>query len=491
MVSACRRVLNLGAMSSPRAHGHSPKRRRTSDGTGVAVGVGPEELRAWPRRTSTMSNFAPEMRELLLSSPNIRGVHVLRFVLEGVLRWGDGANLSRHDGIKALEFVTQWLGRDHSGKVTTPSSSSVPSLATLSAQRVAMEIFPALVKDLDRHYWRKNLAYFTDEFEDKISSTLSDRGVGENWHETVSEEMIVFTIVYFLFVDVRTMKGEPSHAGELRLPVENDNDECWWINSGQHEVLASVPNYGRGSLAKVGILCHAIYSNYRERSPTECEWGILHLDMIELLFRTNEKRLCVQHPLAYTAACVPIAAIVESYVRSHSHDFLIDHRGIEDTLIPWIRQAGVSHTIYPSHGHFLLETAKRMTTPMQLPHVLPFSFTEVREVVQRCHDLFDAFDRFEEIATGDFGVRVRRMKLAGDYSKEEIIYAAVVSSWAEIVDLHKCWNLDEECLGAVLHYMSGVRVMLLNETHEESDVIRRVNAGREVKIDFLFAGACK
>ena len=62
-----------------------------------------------------------------------------------------------------------------------------------------------------------------------------------------------------------------------------------------------------------------------------------------------------------------------------------------------------------------------------------------------------------------------------------------------MVDLERCSNVDEECLGLLLHHLTAVKVMLLKGTsiREQSDVIKSANVGREEAIKFVFSDACK
>ena len=463
------------------------KRQKTEEDEGVtAVEPVQDQLRSW-----VSSRFTSPQRESLLSSPNVHAINILQFVLECVFNWSEVTYDSEHsyttgerycehvdrDGhIKALAFVTDWLRRNPPNEVKDhgPTGLGIPSLTRLCAQRIAMGMFHTFCDDIDRHFDDKNLEYFTDTLRGDIASKLIDRGVPENWHGPIAEELFIFAVVYILYVDLRTMPGEPSGATNLQLPIcEGPRDECWWENFGQHCIVESVPDHGRGSLAKVGLLSHAVYSSYRkalsEEHPQRREYG--HLGVIELLF-DRERNFHSQHPFAHSAALAPISSSVHAFFVSKSRGYsdYIDEV-VDITFIPWIRRSGRKRT-----GRSLYCLLKQVIRPVQqFDELHPFS---TQNTVDDCLEQIHAGELFNDICLqrdeydGDFVVK--RLRLNGNFSKGEILRAAIVSRGAEILDLECCNHLDEQCLDLVLLHMKRVKVVLLGGTSidRECDVIK-------------------
>ena len=135
--------------------------------------------------------------------------------------------------------------------------------------------------------------------------------------------------------------------------------------------------------------------------------------------------------------------------------------------------------------------------PVQpLDDLPPFS---TRDFVGEFIDAWNADDILYDIGyrgrceTNKDGNGVKRLRLNGNFSKGEILQAAIVSREATLVDLEHCWHLDEECLGLALHHLKDVKVMLLKGTPitETSEVIKNANVGRKQRIKFVFLDACK
>ena len=120
-------------------------------------------------------------------------------------------------------------------------------------------------------------------------------------------------------------------------------------------------------------------------------------------------------------------------------------------------------------------------------------------IVRDCIDAFAAQDLYESAIIftggydGDRGGYGRRLRLSGNFSKEEILSAVLVGKDDTLIDLEYCKQLDEECLEAILFHTRSLKRMMLKGTQigKHSNVIRNANVGRKEKIHFTFEDACK
>lgn len=149
-----------------------------------------------------------------------------------------------------------------------------------------------------------------------LTSTLNEKGVSEHFHEAVTEELMIFTVAYFLFIDLRTLTNEPGEPSKPKLHVRCGGGECWWDDCGQWSIAGSVPDYGRGSLAKNGILLHSVLTNYIDKVSTgDKNRGYGHVGVIDLLFSRGS--LDSQHPFSYSVALGPIASFLHALFSSN------------------------------------------------------------------------------------------------------------------------------------------------------------------------------
>ena len=82
---------------------------------------------------------------------------------------------------------------------------------------------------------------------------------------------------------------------------------------------------------------------------------------------------------------------------------------------------------------------------------------------------------------------IKRLRLNGNFTKAEMLHAAIISYGAYFVELEYCWNLDEECLEAILDQLCRVTIALLKGTSltEDSDVIKRLREkGRKSTLSY-------
>ena len=224
---------------------------------------GIESLRHWVSHQGCSPDIIPS----LLSSQDIYAIHILQFVLEYVFdmypSWPK-REFSRDDRVKGLVFVTRWLAQDYPSAGTT--SSKLPSLAVLCAQRIAMGLFHTFLADLDRQFKRNNVAFFTHTLTDNITTALEKNGIPEHLQESVKDELLIFAIVYLLYVDLRELTSEPYERTELQLPVpKGRRDECWWHNYGMHSLIEWLQILEEHHLPKRGY-CHIQFSLTAQRA---------------------------------------------------------------------------------------------------------------------------------------------------------------------------------------------------------------------------------
>lgn len=118
-------------------------------------------------------------------------------------------------------------------------------------------------------------------------------------------------------------------------------------------------------------------------------------------------------------------------------------------------------------------------------------------IVRDCIDAFAAQDLYEDTIIDryarDRGGYGRRLRLNGNFSKEEILSTVLIGKDATLIDLEYCKQLDEECLEAILFHTRSLKIMMLKGTQigKHSNVIRNANVGRKQKIHFTFEDACK
>ena len=87
---------------------------------------------------------------------------------------------------------------------------------------------------------------------------------------------------------------------------------------------------------------------------------------------------------------------------------------------------------------------------------------------------------------------IKRLRLNGNFTKAEMLHAAIISYGAHFIKLEYCWNLDEECLEAILDQLCRVTIVLLKGTSltEDSDVIKRLREKRK-EVIFISSDVCK
>lgn len=490
--------------------------------------VGPDQLRSWVSNAKKKnSSFSPQMREDLLKSQNVNAIHILQFVLEFVFGWSpveiiseyeedyfreDGTlvhrtirdvykeSLNRDDRGTALAFVTEWLGQDPEVESSNPD---LPSLARLCAQRIAIDMFDTFMYDLDINFEDKNLDYFKDTLKGDIESQLKSSSVPDYLHTSIIEEIVIFIIVHFLFIDLRSLVLCPAHPERvLKLPVFVDEEYVDW----QSEVIDSVRDTGRGSLAKVGLLTFSVLKSYKKKlSDTELygskkSYGHIEVLTTGLFGERRHGEFNSRHPFACTVVKAPLAAIVHACLRGNDYnDPEYREQLVWNNLIPWIKQQGITET--RKCGYDLLLLASKNVSLTEMRHPGPFMMDQAgcNAIVRDCIDAFAAQNLYESAIIftggydGDRGGYCRRLRLNGNFSKEEILSAVLVGKDATLIDLEYCKQLDEECLEAILFHTRSLKRMMLKGTQigKHSNVIKNANVGRKQKIHFIFEDACK
>ena len=471
--------------------------------------VGPEELRSWAGIKSA-ARFCPEMKANLLSSRNIHAADVLKFVLEFVFGWSEVdcgnrnpyiqylntrySSIKHKDRATALGFVTQWLGKAPDGQ-----ASSLPSLATLCAQKIAMEVFWLFTTNIDFNFSRSNIEFFTDTLKSEMESSLNNKGVPESHHTLIIEELFIFTTIYILYVDLQRL----SKASDIFLPVQRSDcrDDDWWEDFGISAVVDAVPDHGLGSLAKVALLPFIVYTNFTTiRGRDRYGMGNFHLGVVFEMFKADSvnPRLHSRHPFAYSVALTPLASLVREIVMVYDFDGgnECDAMITEEVLLPWIKQhTRIAQRDISSFSVMYAATMQSVNPPAPA-RLRPFQYSQRQAAGQDCVDAVENKELIQSL-TLELTCRpsreerhVKRLRLNGNYSKEEILRAVIICRSAEVVDLEYCSNLDEECFDAVMHLLFCVRVVLLKGTavDENSAVVKRY---RNSAARFVFSTACK
>mmetsp|Transcript_36091 Transcript_36091/g.73579 ORF Transcript_36091/g.73579 Transcript_36091/m.73579 type:complete len:472 (-) Transcript_36091:126-1541(-) len=454
------------------------------------------------------------MKANLLSSRNIHAADVLKFVLEFVFGWSEVdcgnrnpyiqylntrySSIKHKDRATALGFVTQWLGKAPDGQ-----ASSLPSLTTLCAQKIAMEVFWLFTTNIDFNFSRSNIEFFTDTLKSEMESSLNNKGVPESHHTLIIEELFIFTTIYILYVDLKRL----SKASDIFLPVQRSDcrDDDWWEDFGISAVIDAVPDHGLGSLAKVALLPFIVYTNFTTiRGRDRYERGNFHLDAVFKMFKADfihgyvNPRLHCRHPFACSVALTPLASLVREIVIVYDFDGGKEFRAMitEDILLPWIKQyTRIAQRDISSFSVMYAATMQSVNPPAPA-RLRPFQYSQRQAAGQDCVDAVENKELIKSL-TLELTCRpsreerhVKRLRLNGNYSKGEILRAVIICRSAEVVDLEYCSNLDEECFDAIMHLLLRVRVVLLKGTalNENSAVVKRY---RNSAASFVFSTACK
>ena len=303
--------------------------------------------------------------------------------------------------LQALEYVSEWLGTDPHAPPTPASKdrdggdrrTAPPSLARLCAQRVAMGMFPSLVERVDSNFDDMQLHYFEATLPSGLKSELSASGMPDHLADEICEEVLVFVIVHLLYVDLRTLPDAPHKENELLLPgrylsngprrASTDRRrrdiQNWWDNRALLVFDRAVPDAGRGSLAKVGVVSHAVHSNFGALFPSPAapggeseRLGYCHVSaVVAMLFPDGGSGLRVRHPLADGAALVPLALFLMRYLETghhrHRDQSVLDK--IERVILPWLIRTGAG-----AAAESELDAGKVRLT--------------VASVIQRCRELW-------------------------------------------------------------------------------------------------------
>jgi len=418
--------------------------------------LGPDDLDFWIRLER--GRFDPKLRGRLLSSRSVDGRAVLSVVLRYVFGWGTAQYNQRrqvneyecrnwmpgwvtgvysprpqpeyvdhfvmrcavHDiglRLQALEFVSEWLGADPPAPATPLAEgcssgggrpTTVPSLARLCAQRIAMDMFPSLVERVDANFDDMQLHYFEAALPAEMRSELSASGMPDHLIDEICEEVYVFVIVHLLYVDLRTLPDAPHKENELLLPgrylsngprrASTDRRrrdiQNWWDNRALPVFDRAVPDAGRGSLAKVGIVSHAVRSNFGTlfpgRSTVEEEsdrLGYCHVDAVLFMLFSGGPHLRVRHPLADGVALGPLALFLMRYLETGHHRYrdrsVLDK--IERVILPWLTRTSTGAT----DDSELDAGNVRLVQSACLEFLPPFGdCAVVASVIQRCNYLW-------------------------------------------------------------------------------------------------------
>ena len=208
--------------------------------------------------------FTAETKDALLSSSTVDAKYVLRFTLDFVFDWfllpslEPDEQINHNNRVILLEFVIEWLAVEEGGR-----SNRIPSLRTLCAQRIAMDIFRKFVPDINQNFEDRNMVYFAITIFYHITlelSKLSKYDAQAHVYPFVMEEVCIFVIVYLLYIDIRKLRHAPTIRKYLQLPTPGpNNDVFWWDSAGWRSVESVVKNPGWGSQAKLGLLPYSVF----------------------------------------------------------------------------------------------------------------------------------------------------------------------------------------------------------------------------------------
>eukprot|EP00956_Cyclotella_meneghiniana_P000583 scaffold642_cov75-Cyclotella_meneghiniana.AAC.1 len=444
--------------------------------------------------------FTPETKEALLSSSTVNAKYVMLFTLNFVFIWHPhdwhylttDRSVNLDNRVALTKFVTEWLAM----------GNKIPSLKTVCAQRIAMEIFGRFVADIDCNFEERKIDYFHTTLMENIASELSKLDVPVFLHPFVVEEICIFAIVYLLYIDIRKLPVEPTGRGMLQIPIprEIEDDDCWWRNTGMDLVESVVKNCGRGALAKAGLFPYSTFIQVKEHGT---DWS---MNLIDRMFHYHN-HLQIQHPMAESVALIPIVSTCEAFLIRNDY-FEEDYDYVfRDSVVPWLTS---SMEIKPTHKErdmmydSMIRVSNFTRSSDDVPALAPFTLDKIRgrEIVQRCidteniiteyglppkkskyHDYPDNIEVYKESI-------IKRIRLCGDFTKFEILETAMRFNGNQptLLDFEGSANLDEECLQLVLNWLYPPKTVRLKGTsiNETCELLTNINKNRGDKHKIMF-----
>eukprot|EP00956_Cyclotella_meneghiniana_P038255 scaffold150921_cov40-Cyclotella_meneghiniana.AAC.2 len=410
--------------------------------------------------------FTDETKDALLSSSTVDAKYVLRFTLDFVFGWYPyydalerHGNMSLDDRLILSDFVTEWLAVEE-------EFSMIPSLKTLCAQRIAMDIFRKLVFEIDENFDYREMSYFAITIFYNITMELSKINAPVHLYPLVVEEVCIFVTVYLLYIDVRKLLHRPTCRNELKLPTPKEPNDSfyWWSDTGWRSVESVVENSGRGSLAKLSLLP---YSAFVKTKIHGSGWSIELVDSM----LNSDGSLKIQHPMGESVALAPIISwLVAVFIRSPNGDTEWAREEFEEFVIPWLRNMQIKpvHKDPDELYDFMIKVSNMTGSPKDVHALEPLTTDKSRdqELIQNCIDLADtvsgncidktAYNKSNYPPNSSPGYEdsiIKRIRLNGAYSKAEILQIAMRfnGSRPATLDFEDCKNLDEKCLKLVLH----------------------------------------
>eukprot|EP00956_Cyclotella_meneghiniana_P024617 scaffold49682_cov53-Cyclotella_meneghiniana.AAC.3 len=455
--------------------------------------------------------FTAETKDALLSSSTVDGKYVLWFTLDFVFGWyhhdclldfcqfTENKNTIIDNRVTLLEFVTEWLAVEEGGR-----NNNVPSLTTLCAQRIAMEIFQKFVSYIDHHFENSNPSFFNIALFNYIELELANNiGAPVHLHSFVVEEVCLFVIVYLLYIDIRKQTDEPTRRRDLQIPIPKKREPhgFWWDHIGIHLVDAIVKNQGRGALAKAGLLPYCVF--IRAKAPKirlrYSKSSLWCMNFICSMFDTDY-HLNIQHPMAESVALIPIISTFEAcFIRSgDGYDSKWLENLFEGSIIPWlknIRIEPIHKELDMLYGSMVrVSSLTGSSTDVHALEPLMGGKSRGRELVQNCIDMADTLNEYGRPSSNNFLYKrdrfVKRIRLTGNFSKVEILRTAMRMNGhgPAVLDFEDCKNLDEECLKLVLKWLHKPKVVRLKGTsiNQNSEVLKRLNKDLDIKKKILF-----
>eukprot|EP00956_Cyclotella_meneghiniana_P001210 scaffold1350_cov56-Cyclotella_meneghiniana.AAC.23 len=348
--------------------------------------------------------FTAATKDALLSSSTVDAKYVLRFTLDFVFGWyhnhcllpycdlfHSNKNTIIDYRVTLLEFVTEWLAAEEEGR-----NNNVPSLKTLCAQRIAMEIFQKFVSNIDHHFENSDPSFFNIALFNYIELESANKiGVPVHIHSFVVEEVCIFVIVYLLYIEVRKQTFEPSRRRDLQIPTPHRRDPhgFWWDHIGIRLVDAIVK------------------------------------------IRAGDNHLNIQHPMAESVALIPIISTLEAcFIRFVDDQSESLYHLFEDSVIPWLNNIQIE----PIHKepdllHDSMIRVSSLTgssrTDVHTLEPLMAGKSRGSELVQNCIDMVDTLDEYGRPPLKNYPCSidrfVKRIRLTGNFSKLEILRTAI------------------------------------------------------------------
>lgn len=485
------------------------------------------QLLRWARDDFKPPKSSQEV-QALLRSPESSAKAISHLVICHVF---DCYDCSESHQTEALGYVTRWLSYDPPDEPQL--EGHVPSLQRLCAQTLAARAYQRIIAQVTSVEvpfsieWEERMsihdrfrqvgANSSRELAEDIdravlqsveNSILSSRSsevispVPDTSWQMIVDETYIFVIVHMLYRDLRNIRYEPADVHDLELPLEPPKDkvEFWWNDTGQWDVEEVVPMTGRASPAKMVILVHAMLVNFTKALPKTIDtskknwnagirggydyFGYLTL-AVENIFHPLQLQLMLPCIQTLVVAILGVGDSRDIWEQNEAH--------LSDTMYPFFK--GTMDILNQDRMDDLLkfmnawptvspEFIKKMALK-PFPNINWKLPSDARQCLEKC--MIDFKDDFVSLDNMNLTPCVR-LRLRGNWTREEILERVLVSSSVSFLDLRGCRNLDETSLEAITNYCWQLKAIFLHDTpiKENSPALLalRKDANRKVRIDF-------